>query len=144
MDEATRRALEADMADRSVTVVGNLADLQRAGAEGAANNSGPLADAAVLPANVDQADAKTPAEQDEAAGLVTAETVRTGAADKILADRQERLDKATEEARRDAGPDTVDAPSGSYANVAVDSSASTRTSGSDANVTVDGSGTDQS
>jgi hypothetical protein len=81
----TRAVLEQRLAPRSTTLVGNLADLQRAGAE-VAVNGGSFEDGVAPPPGVDtDSDAVlTPSQHDASRGEITRETVRTGDADALI------------------------------------------------------------
>lgn len=102
---STREAIEARLRPRETVVVGNLADLQRMGAELAQTDKGLLASSVVTAESVNvAADATvTPAQNDENKGEITRETVRTGAAGPLIKARE-----AAMAPRENKEPDSVD------------------------------------
>lgn len=75
MDASTREALQARMAPRQQVVIGNLADLQRWGAEVAVSGGG---NGVALPLQDPPYELATPAQAEAAQGRVTVETERAG------------------------------------------------------------------
>lgn len=77
--DTTRQAILERLAPRQQVVVGNLADLQRAGAEAAAAGRGNLGNGVALPPGEGLPhEVVTPAEAEAAQGRVTVETERAG------------------------------------------------------------------
>lgn len=85
MDQTTRDAIVRRLAPRQVNLVGNLADLQRAGGKIATDQGSTLADGVELPPNVSDADAKA---------TVKAEKV----ADKLVDDVSAAVESASADA----------------------------------------------
>lgn len=85
LSESTRTALQARLAPRATVVVGNIADLQRIGADAAVGDSVNVAQNVSTPQVNSGQEIITPAQDDARKGLVTRETERTGDAEKIQA-----------------------------------------------------------
>lgn len=102
---STREAIEARLAPRRTVVVGNLADLQRMGAELAQTDKGELAGAVVTAesVNAQSSNVVTPHEDDAAKGEITRETVRTGEAAPLIRAREKAMAP-----RDNREPDSVD------------------------------------
>jgi hypothetical protein len=105
MGASTREALLKRLEPRRTVVVGNLADLQRMGAELAQTDKGPLASSVVTAERVDVTadNVVTPHEDDALKQEITRETVRTGEAEPFIRAR----DKAMAP-RENREPDSVD------------------------------------
>jgi hypothetical protein len=105
MGDSTRAAIQQRLEPRRTVVVGNLADLQRMGADLAQTDKGPLASAVVTAESVDVSEDNivTPAEDDALKQEINRETVRTGDAEPLIRAREKAMAP-----RDNREPDSVD------------------------------------